>query len=390
MARFTTISNTEPTRGEEFGNVTEVPVLKTEGTSVTYGQDVRMPDESLERNTPNVAPPTTPQPSPLGNPPPLSFGEGLFVGLGNLSRADTVVKVVDKVEEVLETACGVVLTRLTPDTKSNVAVVAASTNENAAVVIARNLNNFINPPPTSFRSSGLSTISANTLRAVPNSITGQLLSNIAKITPNIVKRAVVVGSQVKTKEETRKALEEAQKVDLTIGLRSMESESIDFNTVKIPNMEFQFVYNFFREGEEDVVKQEDPAEDPLLNDRPIDVPRYVQLDWSTVRVTEPVTGTELEVKQHEEFRSENFFKPKGVAAHDTTNVPRSLERYRKRISPLKRDGQIRTIVDIHDPASAFASIANSVSFPNSLATTVFRSEDSEVIDLPILDVERSV
>jgi hypothetical protein len=300
-----------------------------------------------------------------------------------------VVNVVEETQETLETACGFVLTRLKPKSKTSVAVAAASIppgriRARTSVAVRSPSFKFFNPPPPSFARIPGNPTGGRWQRRIPNSLTSALVNNAARVTPNVVKRAVVVGSRIKPKPEIKKALEEAQKVDLTVTLKSKDSESLDFNTMKIPELDLTFNYNFFEEGEENIEEQEDPTLDPLLESRPIDTPKYVLLEWTPVKVTDPVTGTELEVKKYEEFRVHNFFKPKGVAKDTTNRMPRSVDKATARIRPLRRGGSRRRIVDIHSPEEGFRSIANRYLFNNSVSTTVRKSEDDNIFSLPIV------
>ena len=350
-----------------FGSVTQASTFKTEGTSVTYGQDIRLQGEESTSGAATMA-------------PQITANDLTSKGI---APSDTIVNVVESTEKVLQTACGFVITRVTPKTKSSIALAAASPLPNATVVIAKNETKFINPPPTTYQSIGYSP--GREQLSIQNSITTALINNAAIVAPNVVKRAVVVGSEIKPKEEIKKILEEAQKVDLTISLKSNDSESLDFNTLKIPNTSFKLHYNFFEEGEEDIEKQEDIATDPLLKNKPINVPKYVRFDWTPARVTDPISGTELEAKKHEEFRIDNFFTPKGTATDGTLSLykPRDMATIS---TPLLKDGLPQTLVDIHSPEEAFKSIANKAVFGNSVPMVVQENEDENVSVLPALEV----
>lgn len=363
------------TRAAAYGSTARSKSVKVEGTSTTYGQDIRLGTETDKIPTPSSRSGRTGDRSVQG-----------------ISARDVVVNIVEETEGTLETACGFVLTSLRPKTKTSVAVAAASVvrgrRARTSVTIKAPSFKFFNPPPTLLHQvPGNSP--GRSLRRIPQSITSALVNNAARVTPNVIKRAVVVGSRIKNQPEVKKALEEAQKIDLTIALKSKESESLDFNTMKIPELVPTLNYNFFEEGEENIEEQEDPTFDPLLENRPVDTPRYIQLDWDTVNVSDPVTGTELEVKKNRDFRMKNFFNPKGVAKDITSRVPKSHERARAKIAPISRGGFNRRLVDIHSPEEGFRSIANKRLFNNSLSTTVREDKDSNIFSLPIKDVDKT-
>jgi len=150
--------------------------------------------------------------------------------------------------------------------KSNAAIAAASSNNNAAIIVSN--NSLISQSPSK------------------KNYFGYILGNFSKVIPNVEEHILVPGSTIKSKEEVKRALTEAQKVDLTISLKSKTSESIEFNGLKTPGLDATLRYNFFTEDEEDILTQEDPDRDPLLTNKPISVPRYVELNWGNIEVTE--------------------------------------------------------------------------------------------------------
>jgi hypothetical protein len=252
-----------------------------------------------------------------------------------VSQTDKLRRAVDRFGNVSSLSC---------KAKSNIASAAASSNRGATVVLPEDR---LSTDP-------------------PNDLFQTLLGSIARVTPKVEEFVLVEGSFVKSKESIREALIEAQKVDLSISLKSKRSESIEVNTLKTPNLEAKLVYNFFTEDEEDVEVQEDQSRDPLLTQKPYNVPRYVDLRWSPTVVTEQITAVQKQAKKNEAIRKESFFLPKGVQSKKSENFSQSTSRAKKRERPLVRDGVRQRITDIHNLNKAFDSVNNRRRFANSI------------------------
>ena len=363
--------------------VADANEVKIEGTSTTYGQNIQFPPVTEDSVHP------TSQQTSEGTPFNQSYTRSSSLssvlrvirsiipssipsfgfqskrrGKPRVSPQHTLVRVVQKVNQLEEAVSEIgTLTNFSCKVKSSVAVAAASSNANTVVVLP-------------FRGLKLSSLR-------PTSLVRTALNVAALSVPNIQETAVVIGSEVKTKEEIKEILTEAQKVDLVISLKSPMSEKLDINFIKIPAMEVDFVYNFFTENEEDVESQEDQSNDPLLTNRPIDTPRYVELKWSVADITEPIAGTENVFFENKAFRRSVFSHNKGVSGHNSTNFNNSVFKSRKIYKLLNRDGLIKTIVDIHAPEKAFNSIANEKVFANSVCAVVnTRSQSGEIGSLP--------
>jgi len=250
--------------------------------------------------------------------------------------------------------------------KSNIAVAAASTNKSAAVVLPKK---------------------GKRKNETPSLLFGALFNDFSNVARNVVEQVVVVGSNTKTKEEVKKSLTEAQKVDLTISLKSRDSESVEFNNLKVPEIDADFQYNFFTETEEDILEQEDPAKDPLLVRRPLDIPRYIELRWDMAQVTEPLSqdSPSPEKKEITELKKEAFKRHRGVAGYTKATSKRESNRSEKRIKPLNREGLSFKIPEIHEPERVFNSISNHRVFANSIGSVVNISKQKNILDtLPIL------
>lgn len=344
---------------------------KTEGTSVTFGQFFHFPNQEKETKNATTSVVARKQYSKASNksvagasrvPPfiarfispraPVSKLPPPAQALANLGIIKPIIKKVPqekkikfvcRTEDVNVDVLGRV--RFPPRIRSNLAVAAASANKGATVFLPKN--------------------KCKKRDVRPDSLTGNVINDVVKVAPKLEETAVLIPSTIKSELEIKEALEEAQKVDLTITLKSQKSESIELNTLKVPILETDFVYNFFEEDEEDIISQEDQENDPLLENRPIDTPRYNELRWDILTVTEPLTGTELEIAKNKEERN-IFAERRGTVGHASNSFRDSIEKKKKRVAPVNRDGVKRKFVDIHAPEKAFKHIGNRKVFANSI------------------------
>ena len=242
---------------------------------------------------------------------------------------------------------------------------------------------------TSNKNSIVAVQSDALVQRLPSTLQGSALNSIATVAPNTTITAMVLGSSVKSQEEIKKALTEAQKIDLSITLRSKKSESIEFNTVKKPRFEVDFLYNFFTRDEEEVEVQEDQKLDPLLKHRPVDTPRYANLMWTIAHVTEPLAGTEEVVKKNKELRRDTFAQPAGQFSLGTHTLPFSTQSSAKNVNPFIQDGIQRDVADINQPERVFSAVANDGSFANSVSVTLNVSTQNKVIsELPYTNINK--
>jgi len=357
--------------------------MPIEGTTRTWGQDIvatqqhtnaqaalttQAISEGDKSGTPSTATTMGPAQSadakqvlPSGDPPAVMTGANVAVLAGSVAPQDTLVSViantVDKIAEGSSLGC---------KEKATIAMAAASTNKAATVAVASELL-VVDQPQTLF---------------------GSALNSVATVLPNVTETFIVLGSTLKEKEEIKKALTEAQKVDLSFTLRSKQSESIEFNNLKRPTLEVGFSYNFFVEDEEDIEEQEDPTKDPLLNHRAVDTPRISDIRWPVISVTEPLAGTEVEVKKNEALRQETFGKPKGQFSVSTFSLPHSINKSQKDQELYFQDGLSRQVTDIHSPEIVFDAIANDAVFANKVGATLNISVQGSVInEIPFLAIK---
>jgi hypothetical protein len=364
-------------KNKQITNTKDQP--KQEGTSTTYGQNI-----SVVASAKTVASTTTSQAKGAGTTPsehnitqsvpvakPIVTNDVPFVSspveiVHNtpIVPQDTIVKVVQSVEQVKSNLLGNV--SIVNDTsKSNIAIVAVSNNSNAVAVVPP--KSIISPPD------------------VQTNIVAPILNVVSNVTPNVTDMVVVKGSGYKTKDEQKTSLSEAKKVDLSISMKSLDSESVEFNTLKIPDLLVNFVYNFFEETEEDLDIQEDQLKDPLLLNKPVDVPRYATFSWNPIKVTETLTGTEAVTNKNKDMRNETFASKKGTISYNSSNFKDSVSKSKKDINNIVRNGVDVKIVDVHSVEVGFDSIANQKSFSNTLSTTVnVQSQKNVINNLPVI------
>lgn len=204
---------------------------------------------------------------------------------------------------------------------------------------------------------------------------------------HIAESDTVKESEHKSTEEINKILTEAQKVDLLISLRSDSSEIINFNTIKIPEFEGNFVYNFFMSDEEDVELQEDQSKDPLLKSAPSRVSKYVGLEWIITDTTEPMTGTESAVKDNKKLRDDAFSQEKGVFSDISDNFKNSIESNKKRTAPTSAPSSaagrgIGPPKDLNSLEVGFDAVSNPLKYSNNISATVEPKTDSVLDFIP--------
>lgn len=347
-------------------------MVKLESTSQTYGQMIIF-GKNVSNTTSVLTKSSINSGIKAGTSPASPFGISLqernnFIDSPSkisqevfVNPQDTLVKVIAKVVDAIDDINAV------DKERSLIAIAAISNNENATVVVDRK-----------------NIVDTNSIAFV-----GSVQANVSSFSPNTFEYATVLGSCIKSKEEIKKCLLESQKVDLSITLHSKRSESIDFNNLKIPKLEVNFLYNFFEQSEEDVLLQEDQNADPLLKNRPVDVPKYSNLLWESAQVTDRLTGTEDVVRKNSEIRRNIFDKPRGQFSISTTNLPFSSNSSQKRIEKINVDGLKRKIMEMHEPEKLFSAIANDSVFPNKVSITLNIGEQNAVVNsLPYTKISK--
>ena len=236
---------------------------------------------------------------------------------------------------------------------SNISTAAASSNKEATVILPSNV--FTTPQP--------------------QMLFGKLLTSFATAVPNVVEFAVVAGSSVKSKQEQKDMLLEAEKVDSVLAMHSQQSDPLEFNTLTVPDLETKLVYNFYTDDEEDILSQEDQSQDPLIKNKPYDVPRFVELKWPSTDVIEEtkILQPTSDIQKQPKRKSKN--KSSGVFGTTSRNFQNSVDKNKKQIMPIIRDGQTREVVDIHNIEKGFEAIVNDKVF-NGTTQTVFNISET--------------
>ena len=342
---------------------------KTEGTSTTYGQNITItPSFRTEqavstkqsRSGDNAIDTSVRGPS---NRSQSTIQPSVLAGTKMVPQ-DTVIRVTQQLSEIKSNTLGSV-SSFSGIAKSNIALAAVSANTNTSVAL-----------------EGSSLISQQPKASVLSLST---LTSLTKVVPSVADTVVVKGSMYKTKEEQKKALLESQKVDMLIAIKSTQSEHIDLNTLKVPEISVNFVYNFFEETEEDTEEQEDQAKDPLLLRKPIDVPRYAEISWNVIETTEPLTGTEKEMQKNRELRKNTFSTKKGVVSYNSSNFRDSADKMKKNTNNISKDGVSSTLVDVNEVEKGFSGISNPTIFSNTIAATVNTQTQKNVLSsLPVV------
>jgi hypothetical protein len=171
--------------------------------------------------------------------------------------------------------------------------------------------------------------------------------------------ATVVGSRLKTKQEITDALKEASKTDLLIALKSKDSEMLEFNNLKIPDFDGQYIYNFYSSSdsyqEDDLVGREN-GNDLLSSLKATAVPQYIELSWKSLKKAEII---------------------KGQKVNQTTSADA--------IEQLAKNNNGQTIVDIDNLEKAFNSVNNANQFTNGANAVLSANNRNSLSSLPIIN-----
>jgi hypothetical protein len=149
------------------------------------------------------------------------------------------------------------------------------------------------------------------------------------------------------------------------------------------------IYNFFEETEEDTDIQEDQNKDPLLTNKPMNVPRYVELKWNSVCTTELLAGTEETYSTNKQLRDDSFATKGGVTGHDSSNFKDSIQKRKKDSNLTIKNGKPSTTVDLHEIEKAMESVSNRRLFANAIAATVNTQNQNGVINqIPTKNIKK--
>jgi len=322
--------------------------LKVEGTSTTFGQNIVITSPVSENESPVLS--QTPKATVSQLPPPVPAILESAIQESSIAPVDTPVVFEQNVSSLEETtnSSGDPFP-LYGNSKLEIAVAAAGLT-----------------PTTPQRSTTASQTS-------PGSV-----QNVSPQYP-LEGHAIVYGSILKDKKEQKRILSEAQKVDLSVALKSRRSESVVFNTLEEPQLEVDFFYNHFVGAEGSVEEQEDQSRDPLVKNRPYEVPRYIELKWNSTNVGVPLAGTEIEADKNKELRKGSFVVRGGVFGSDSSNFKDSSAKAEKNANPLQVDGKIKKLTDTHKIEEGFNTLANPKAFPNTVSIVVNTQEQDSVL-----------
>lgn len=113
--------------------------------------------------------------------------------------------------------------------------------------------------------------------------------------------------------EQRQAIENALKGTLFIALKSDFSGELEANTLQVPAISNEFVYNFYEITEEDIVLQEDTSKDPLFDRSLGKVPLFAKLTWEPVNVINTIEIQDSITNEEQKTVSEATSQPKESA-----------------------------------------------------------------------------
>lgn len=230
------------------------------------------------------------------------------------------------------------------------------------------------------------TLSISTLATIEptaeNVATDLAASAGGNVVPTSVQKTesvTVLPSETNSADLISEAIEASCRIDLQVVLRSKKSEVIEFNNLKVPKPQTKLFYNFFVGSEKNIAIQEDPAMDPLLKNDANNVPRYVEIKWQPIKVTAQLPEAVDVEKINKSVRRQVFEDIRGQTSVASSNQSRSVSRQNKNFNPYVQDGISKTVTDIHEPEKAINSIVNSLTFPNSVRTTVNTTRSSDYL-----------
>ena len=187
----------------------------------------------------------------------------------------------------------------------------------------------------------------------------------------------VLDSATLSKEQVFKVLTEAQKIDMTVTLKSKESDPLEFNSLQIPQQEAIFVYQHWSKNESDITAEEDPSKDPLLTQRLREVPRYIELRWESLSVIDQTTENHIsQDSSAEKIKEAAFRNPRGIGNLANSITPKPIGNSSKNLN-MTNDGTVKgKIVDIHEIEKGFDSVSNRHEFVNSVSTVIKVQQNS--------------
>ena len=298
-------------------------ILKTEGTSKTYGQFL------ISKNTITTT-------KKVSFPVKIVKTTASSILSGQTTKNDPIVgKLVDDIA------------------KNQIILAAANSKPNSTVVI----------------------------QDTTKDVSAQNLGNPEKV-EEIVS---VLQSETLAKDEVLSVLLDAQKIDLFIAMRSLPSDPIEYNTLQMPQLQSsKFVYQNWDVDESNLFFQEDPSQDPLLNQKLNEVPKYVEFIWDTVNTIEQTTeNTISKVAEIMKIKDTIFNQPRGIGRYSAGVTNKPISNSLKNVNLVKEGAIKGKIVDIHDIEKGFDSVSNKHEFVNSVQAKIQlpKTENSLIFNL---------
>jgi hypothetical protein len=259
------------------------------------------------------------------------------------------------------------------DYKTSRGIVKAGIDTNSVIIHANLFEN--NGPIVASKQQEVDPITA---------LIDEVLGVTSTPTSMLSETVTVLGSKLNNKEEIRKALLEATKIDNLTTLKSLQSEKLDLNFLQQPELQsVKLVYNFFDPTENDTPSQEDLAQDPLLSSKIYDVPRYVEITWNKLASVEPLSDDER-LPELVSAKRDLFYNKRGVFSDKKISFKGSPTKKLKDFNLLKKDGLTTEIVDIHSPEKGFESTENYRMFRNSIFSVVNIRNNNPLTNLPFV------
>ncbi len=194
----------------------------------------------------------------------------------------------------------------------------------------------------------------------------------------------LIESLVSDTETQKNIIKESIKIDYFLCLKSKESDSIDFNTLKTPDLECDYIYQFFIPSESNITIQEDPIKDPLHKLKLSKVSSYVDITWTPQVVTSQISDKELSLDDLE-FKRKYLQIARGVATEENSNFIKSSKFARKNINPINKDGIQFELIDSHELEAAFNATSNERMFTNSV-NAVLNTTQPDIDKLDFTDL----
>lgn len=327
---------------------------KKEGTSQTYGQLLLKSTDVVQQQE-------------------LSVKKDLSIDSNTSSdQRDKTVKIEESVASAIE--------KIASEDTSTIKRSADLTDRDKANILVQ-LND-TKDTNTTFEVSPESRESSN---KNPQNITDSLSISLAaqqEIGKKISETYIRPGSKYESEEEINSIVKDSSKIDLLITAKSKFSKPIEYNTLYTPDIEVDFVYNFYIDNEENITSEEDPSRDPIVDKSLKDIPRYVVLRWN-----KPNSLNKIK-KEDSDFSTEVAYNRNiAVLSKNSKDFINKQANFERQVRPWMEDGLSLEVIDIHKPQQGFESTVNKNKYVDTNKATVsLRENPSSLTALPYLDL----